>query len=104
MRPTTYALCGGLGTVAGILLVGYANAADLNLATRYLLQSVAIVVVGGTPILDGSRGCAGTILGALILTVLDSLLTILHQAGKQMLRGAIVLGLAWIYARTADAQ
>jgi ribose transport system permease protein len=38
----------------------------------------------------------GTILGALILTVLDSLLTILSisQAGKQMLYGAIVLGLA----------
>jgi ribose transport system permease protein len=102
----TYVLGGVLSAIAGILLVGYTNAADLNLATPYLLQSVAAVVIGGTSILGGSGGYTGTILGALILTVLDSLLTILNvsQAGKQMLYGAIVLGLAWIYARTALAE
>jgi ribose transport system permease protein len=100
----TYILCALFSTLAGILLVGYTNAADLNLATPYLLQSVAAVVIGGTSILGGSGGYAGTILGALILTVLDSLLTILNisQAGKQMLYGGIVLGLAWVYARTAE--
>ncbi|HYM70058.1 MAG TPA: hypothetical protein VEZ44_10715 [bacterium] len=103
---TTYAVCGVLSTVAGILLVGYTNAAGLNLATPYLLQSVAAVVIGGTSILGGSGGCAGTILGALVLTALDSLLAILNvsQAGKQMPYGAIVLGLARIYARTAEAE
>ncbi len=101
----TYVLGAMLSTLAGILLVGYTNAADLNLATPYLLPSVAAVVIGGTSILGGSGGYAGTILGALILTVLDSLLTILNisQAGKQMLYGGIVLGLACVYARTAEA-
>jgi ribose transport system permease protein len=103
---TTYALCGVLSTIAGILLVGYTNAADLNLATPYLLESVAAVVIGGTSILGGSGGYAGTILGALILTTLDSLLTILNfsQAAKQMLYGAIVLALAWIYAGTSEGE
>jgi ribose transport system permease protein len=101
----TYVLGAMLSTLAGLLLVGYTNAADLNLATPYLLPSVAAVVIGGTSILGGSGGYAGTILGALILTVLDSLLTILDisQAGKQMLYGGIVLGLACVYARTAEA-
>ena len=43
--------------------------------TPFLLPSVAAVVIGGTSIFGGVGGYAGTILGALILTVLDSLLT-----------------------------
>jgi ribose transport system permease protein len=102
----TYVLCGLLSALAGVLLVGYTDAADLNLATPYLLESVAAVVIGGTSILGGSGGYMGTILGALILTVLDSLLTILNvsQALKQMLYGVIILGLAWVYARTVGSE
>jgi ribose transport system permease protein len=65
------------------------------------------VVIGGTSIFGGLGGYAGTILGALILTVLDSLLTILNasQAVRQMIYGTIVLALAAIYARaTAGAE
>ena len=102
----TYTLCGVLGASAGILLVGYTNAADQNLAIPYLLPSVAAAVIGGTSILGGSGGYAGTILGALILTVLDSLLNIMSvpQAIKQMLYGAIVLTLASIYVRTSGDE
>jgi len=102
----TYTLCGVLGAGAGILLVGYTNAADQNLAIPYLLPSVAAAVIGGTSILGGSGGYAGTILGALILTVLDSLLNIMSvpQAIKQMLYGAIVLTLASIYVRTSGDE
>ena len=102
----TYALCGLLSAVAGILLVGYTNAADPALGVPYLLPSIAAVVIGGTSILGGSGGYSGTILGAIILTVLDSLLTLLNvsQAIRQMLYGVIVLALAWIYARTAGGE
>lgn len=101
-----YALCGLLSAASGILLVGYTNAADLGLATAFLLPSIAAVVIGGTSILGGSGGYSGTVLGALILTVLDSLLTLLSvsQAARQILYGLIVLTLAWIYARTAGAE
>ena len=102
---TVYALCGLLSAAAGILLVGFNNAADLGIATPFLLPSVAAVVIGGTSIFGGIGGYAGTILGALILTLLDSLLTILNasQAVRQILYGLIVLVLAAIYARTAAA-
>ncbi len=100
-----YALCGLLSATAGILLVGFNNAADLGIAAPFLLPSVAAVVIGGTSIFGGLGGYAGTILGALILTLLDSLLTILNasQAVRQILYGLIVLVLAAIYARTAAA-
>jgi ribose transport system permease protein len=100
-----YAACGALSAAAGILLVGFNNAADLGIAAPFLLPSVAAVVIGGTSIFGGLGGYAGTILGALILTVLDSLLTILNasQATRQILYGLIVLALAAIYARTTAA-
>jgi ribose transport system permease protein len=98
-----YAMCGVLSALAGVLLVGFNNAADLGIASPFLLPSVAAVVIGGTSIFGGFGGYVGTILGALILTVLDSLLTILNasQATRQILYGLIVLALAAIYARTA---
>jgi ribose transport system permease protein len=101
-----YALCGAFSALAGILLVGFNDAADLGIAAPFLLPSVAAVVIGGTSILGGSGGYGGTILGALILTVLDSLLTILNASAavKQMLYGAIILALAWLYARTSSSD
>jgi ribose transport system permease protein len=61
---------------------------------------VAAVVIGGTSIFGGVGGYSGTILGTIILVVLDSLLTLLDasQAFKQILYGAIILLLAWLYA------
>jgi ribose transport system permease protein len=101
-----YAICGLLSAAAGILLVGFNNAADLGIAAPFLLPSVAAVVIGGTSIFGGLGGYAGTILGALILTVLDSLLTILDasQAVRQIIYGLIVLALAAIYARATAAE
>src|SRR4029453_16002864 len=67
----------------------------------YLLPSVAAAVIGGTSILGGVGGYTGTILGALILTVLNRLLLTLDttEAFRQILYGLIVLALAWVYVR-----
>jgi ribose transport system permease protein len=99
----TYALCGVCAAIGGLLLAGLTNAADLGLATSYLLPSVAAVVIGGTSIFGGLGTYSGTIFGALILTVLDSFLTLLNvaQSVRQILYGAIILALAALYARTA---
>jgi ribose transport system permease protein len=96
----TYIICALLAAIGGVLYVGVINAADLQLVSPYLLPSVAAVVIGGTSIFGGIGGYSGTILGAIILVVLDSLLTLLDasQAVKQILYGLIILGLAWLYA------
>lgn len=99
-----YMLCAVLAAIAGLVLVGGTNASDLSLANAYLLPSVACVIIGGTSIFGGRGGYAGTIVGALILTVLTSLLTLLDVAEpiKQVLYGAIILVLATAYARLTD--
>ena len=96
-----YALCGILAAVAGLVIVGSTNAADLSLANVYLLPSIAAVVIGGTSIVGGRGGYSGTIVGAIILTVLNSLLTLLDapEPIKQVLYGAIILALAAAYTR-----
>ena len=97
----TYALCGLLSALAGFILVGYVNAPSQDLASAYLLVSVAAVVIGGTSIFGGIGTYSGTILGALILSVLDTLLTVLNAsaATRQILYGLTILVLATIYSR-----
>src|SRR5262249_9104122 len=99
-----YVLCSLLAATAGFVLVGGTNAADLSLADIYLLPSVAAVVIGGTSIFGGRGGYAGGIVGALILTVLNSLLTLLDapEPIKQILYGAIILLLAAVYTRLTE--
>jgi ribose transport system permease protein len=99
-----YVLCAILAAIAGLVVVGGTNAADLSLADSYLLPSVACVVIGGTSIFGGRGGYAGTIIGALILTVLTGLLTLLDVSEpiKQILYGAIILSLAAAYARLTE--
>ena len=96
-----YVICALLASLAGFVLVGHTNSADLSLASTYLLPSIAAVIIGGTSIFGGSGGYFGTIIGALILTVLDGLLTLLDSPEpiKQILYGAIIFVLAAAYSR-----
>ena len=100
VRITAYAVAGVLGSISGILLAGRTGAVDLQLANAFLLPSVAAAVIGGTSIFGGVGGYTGTILGALILSVLNSMLTFLNvgQDIQQVVYGVIVLALAWGYA------
>jgi ribose transport system permease protein len=101
-----YTLAGLFAAIAGILMGGRVGAVDLQLMGSFLLPSVAAAVIGGTSIFGGVGTYSGTILGALILGVLQSMLTFLGagQAVQQMLYGAIVIGLSWMYTRIASSQ
>lgn len=101
-----YALCGLFSAIGGLLLVGFTNNPDLGLASPYLLQSVAAVVIGGTSIFGGWGSYSGTIVGVLILTVLGSLLTLLDAAEwqRQVIYGSIIIVLTAIYARATRSD
>lgn len=101
-----YVLSALLAAIAGLIYAGQTNGADLELAKPYLLPSVAAAVIGGVSIFGGIGGYGGTILGALILTLLDTLMTLLNtgQAVQTMIYGAIVLALAVLYAKATGAE
>jgi ribose transport system permease protein len=101
-----YTISGLFAALGGILLAGQSGAVDLRLAQNLLLPSVAAAVIGGTSIFGGVGTYSGTILGALILSVLNAMLTFLNagQAVKQVVYGMIVLALAWLYAAATRAE
>ena len=99
-----YVISAFLAGLAGLLYAGLTNTATLALADRFLLPSVAAAVIGGTSIFGGRGGYAGSIVGALILTVLTTLLTVLQmpEPVRQILFGAIILVVAAAYTRITE--
>jgi len=96
-----YVLSAVLAALAGFLVSGLTNVASVTLADSFVLPSVAAAVIGGTSIMGGRGGYGGTIVGALILTVLSSLLSSLGypEAVRQILYGAIIVAVAAAYTR-----
>jgi ribose transport system permease protein len=101
-----YLLSALLAALGGLLFSGISGSVGPDQTNAYLLPSVAAAVIGGTSILGGVGGYTGTILGALILTVLNRLLLALDttEAFRQILYGLIVLALAWVYVRVTGQR
>ncbi len=99
-----YALSGVIAGLTGLLYLGMVKTASLSLALPLDLPSVAAAVIGGTSIFGGRGGYGGTIVGALILTVLATMLTLLQmpEGGRRILFGAIILAVTALYIRLTD--
>jgi ribose transport system permease protein len=99
----TYTLSGLLAALAGVVLPGYTQRVFLNLGADYTLPSVAAVVVGGTVLAGGQGSYLGTMAGALVLTVLTSLLPtlLLPDSVRQVVFGVVLLLLLSFYGRQA---
>ncbi|MBA2678259.1 MAG: ABC transporter permease [Ktedonobacteraceae bacterium] len=97
----TYMLSGLLAALGGFVLLGYVQRVFLNLGAAYTLPSVAAVVIGGTLLAGGEGGYAGTMAGALVLTLLTSLLTTLElpESARQIVYGVTLLLLLSVYGR-----
>ncbi|SDN35461.1 ABC transporter permease [Ensifer sp. YR511] len=70
----TYVASGILSALAGVVLFGFAGSVNLSLGAPYTMMSVAAVVIGGVSLSGGNGGFAGTLLGAIIFTLLTNLL------------------------------
>lgn len=99
-----YALSGFIAGLTGLLYLGMVKTASLSLALPLDLPSVAAAVIGGTSIFGGRGGYGGTIIGALILTVLATMLTLLQmpEGGRRILFGVIILAVTALYIRLTD--
>lgn len=88
-----FALAGFMSSLGGLLLVGYANQAYQGMGDSYLMPVIAAVVLGGTSILGGSGSYAGTFVGAIFITLLSSVLSLMQvqDAIRQIVFGAIIL-------------
>jgi ribose transport system permease protein len=96
-----FAASGGLSASAGVLLAGYSTKAYQSMGDPYLLPAVASVVLGGTNILGGRGSYVGTIAGVILITLLQSILSVMQieEAGRQLIYGAVIIGMLLIYGR-----
>jgi ribose/xylose/arabinose/galactoside ABC-type transport system permease subunit len=98
VKILVYAASGLLAGLAGVLYASHNSTADpFNDGLYFELQSIAMVVVGGTSLLGGSGGVGRTMTGGLILTVLYALFI---QAGwptqTQLIANGIIVAAAVI--------
>ena len=97
----TYSLAGALAGFGGFLLVGNTGVVHLQLGQPFLFPSIAAVAVGGTLLSGGKGSYWGTMAGAIVLTLITSLLTTMQmpESVRRMVLGATLLILISIYGR-----
>jgi ribose transport system permease protein len=97
---------GGLSAFAGVLLAGYSTKAYQSMGDPYLLPAVAAVVLGGTNILGGRGSYIGTIAGVILITLLQSILSVMQidEAGRQLIYGAVIISMLLVYGRQKKAS
>jgi ribose transport system permease protein len=89
----TFMGSGICAALAGIAFLGFDGGPLANVGDPYLFLTVGAVVVGGTSLLGGRGGYGGTIIGALVLTVLSTILVGVgfSESVQQVLIGVIIL-------------
>lgn len=101
IKILTYSLSGMLSAFAGLWLCSYNGVVYVNAGASYVMPSVAAVVIGGASVAGGKGNYTGTVVGAIILTIITNLLVMVDtdEAGRFMMNGVILLALLIIYTR-----
>jgi ribose transport system permease protein len=96
-----FALAGGLSALGGVLLAGYASKAAQAMGDPYLLPAIAAVVLGGTSILGGRGSYLGTVAGVILITLLQSILSVMQmpEFGRHVTYGVVIIAMLSIYGR-----
>ena len=92
-KMAVYALSGGICGIAGLVIASRLNSAQPALGQGYELDAIAAVVIGGTSLAGGRGTILGTVIGALIMSVLLNGLRILSmpQEWQTVVTGSIII-------------
>ncbi|ABO51033.1 ribose ABC transporter membrane protein [Desulforamulus reducens MI-1] len=88
-----YSISGLLAGLAGVILSSRLLSAQPTAGIGYELDAIAAVVIGGTSLTGGQGGVIGTLIGALIIGVIDNGLNLLNVSSfyQQAVKGLIIL-------------
>ncbi|MBX6323838.1 MAG: ABC transporter permease [Rhodospirillaceae bacterium] len=97
-RIALYVLSGTLAGLAGLLFMARVNAGDPTAGLNYELTAITAAILGGTNLFGGRATVIGTVIGALIMGVLQNGLNLLAVQSyyQQMAIGAILVLAVWI--------
>jgi ribose transport system permease protein len=93
IKVAVYTLGGALAGVAGLIVTARLDSAQPNAGISYELDSIAAVVIGGTSLAGGRGSVLGTVLGCLIIGVLNNGLFLLNVSPfwQQVIKGAVII-------------
>lgn len=108
-----FAISGACAAAGGVLLAGWANRSYQAMGDPYLLPTIAAIVLGGTNVLGGRGTYLGTIAGVILITLLQSILSVLQpqdyfaQIGvqlpadvfRQVVFGLVIIVMMMLYGR-----
>jgi len=96
-----FVICSLCSSLAGLLIAGYTSKAFQAMGDAYLLPAIAAVVVGGTNILGGQGRYSGTVVGTILIVLLQSVLSVMQmpEAGRQIIYGLVIIAMLLVYGR-----
>lgn len=106
IRTLLYGLSGLMAGITGVVVIGYTGNSFVSVGDQYVLPSVIAVVIGGISLAGGSGTYFGVMLGAIALTLLQSVLITLQMEfwGRQLMFGGVLLLLMLLYGRTKQLR
>lgn len=93
VKIIVYSIGGALAAVGGLIVTSRLDSAQPNAGISYELDSIAAVVIGGTSLSGGKGSIMGTVLGAIIIGVLNNGLVLLNVSPfwQQVVKGGVIL-------------
>ena len=93
VKITAYMICSGLAGLAGIILASRITTGQPNAGVAYELDAIAAVVIGGTSLSGGTGSIGGTVLGVLLIGVINNGLDLLNVSSyyQQIIKGVIII-------------
>jgi ABC-type sugar transport system ATPase subunit/ribose/xylose/arabinose/galactoside ABC-type transport system permease subunit len=100
-KAGVYVIAAGLAALAGIIHCAQLEQGNPNDGVAYELDAIAAVVIGGTSLSGGVGSVGGTLVGVLIIGVLNNIMGLNNvDANLQLiLKGVIILGAVWLQRR-----
>jgi len=98
VKMFAYTVCGAFAGIAGVVLAARITTGQPNAGIGYELDAIAAVVIGGTSLSGGVGGVGGTILGALLMGVINNGLDLLNVSSyyQAIIKGVIIVGAVWL--------
>jgi ribose transport system permease protein len=108
-----FAFSGACAAAGGVLLAGWANRSYQAMGDPYLLPTIAAIVLGGTNVLGGRGSYIGTVAGVILITLLQSILSVLQPQDyfaaigiklpadvfRQVVFGLVIIVMMMLYGR-----
>lgn len=93
-----YTFCGAMAGLAGIVLAARITTGQPNAGTGFELDAIAAVVIGGTSLSGGIGRIRGTILGVLLVGVINNGLDLMDVSSyyQAIVKGAIIVSAVWL--------